>query len=704
MPLVLYGCSRGDKPSDLRSSATHEFGVYLKIGEDDRIQIETPNAEMGQGTFDALAKILADELDADWGKVDVILSGANAAMINPRLRGQITGNSDALRGYWPILREAGAAARLMLRQAAASRYDLALEACTTEAGFVKAGAKRVSYGALVADAAQLPVPETPPLKAAKDFTLIGTDRSRKETKSKTDGSAIFGIDVMLPDMVVAALAMPPQAWGVPVLLDDAGIGARDDIHSISPVTGGFAVIADDFWTAKSAAEEISVGVEPSDDPIQSTSDIEQRLQEALADGATDAALYAAVEEGDTLAASRDKINQALLSANQRISIDHKVPMLAHGALEPLCCTTIFTPSGMTIWAPHQSPGEVLALAAKRSGLPQDAITVNRTFLGGGFGRKWNTDFVQQSIEAAMAFPGRPVKLIWTREQDTQHDFYRPANHSKLEIGLDEAGHITTWENRIAGQSLSRTWYAWFTSEMTDDTLHKRPPYRFAQMHLETRGVDLPVPIGWWRSVAHAPTIFFTETAMEEAAALTAADPFEYRMAHLDDPRAIQVLNALRDMTDWPAYSGEGIGRGISLTHGYDSYCAMGVEVKLQDDGVGVQRIWAAVDCGLAVEPENVRRQIEGGILFGLGAALDGKVEFEAGAAQAYNLNDIGALSPFSVPPVSVQLVSAGGDQPGGVGELGTPGIAPALCNAIAAAGGPRIRDLPISSAGLTVAL
>ncbi|WP_439534067.1 molybdopterin cofactor-binding domain-containing protein [Polymorphobacter sp.] len=675
------------------------FGVYLRIAPDGAISILTPNAEMGQGTFDGLAKVLVEELDADWARVTIGLSGANAAMANPKLRSQTTGNSEAVRGYYAILRKTGAAAREMLVAAAAQRWGVSAADCRTEAGVVTAGNRTLDYGALAADAAKLPVPIAPVLKDPASFRLLGKDMPRKETSAKVRGAAIYGIDVELPGMLVGALAMPDAAYGK---FRAAGLDAArtaEGIKGVVPVLGGHAVVAGDWWTAQKAAALVSFEVDGA--TPASSADLDAMMRKTLADEAAPTALFLGVGGGTDLAASRQSAVRSLASASKRLAVDVSVPYLAHGTMEPMACTAQMADGRLTIWAPTQSPGTVSKLAAKLSGLAEDKVTVHRTFLGGGFGRRWNTDFAQQAIEAAIALPGPPIKLIWNRTQDGQHDFYRPAAKARIEAGLDAAGRLSVWKMRVTGQSIAQAIGRAPENLSPDGTLAKELPYVVPVQHVESAAVTLPVPIGFWRSVAHMPNIFYVETAMDELAVLAGADPLAFRLAHLDDPRSIAVLKTLARMMAWPQKPADGIGHGLALTNGYGSWCAVGARVRRQGKALTVERIWAAMDCGLALEPENVRRQAQGALAFGLGPALDGRVLFENGVASALNLGDIGALTPAGMPRIEVELVR-GGDEPGGVGEVAVPGVAPAICNALVAAGGERVRDLPLSAAGIDV--
>jgi len=686
------------------------FGVYLQIAPDGLVHILTPNAEMGQGTYDGLAKILADELDADWDSVRVELSGFDAGMVNPKLRSQTTGNSEAVRGYYLILRRAGATARQMLVQAASMRWGVPMAKCRTAAGFVISegaeGERTLSYAELAADAAKLPVPEVVQLKKISEFTLLGKDLPRKETPDKVRGRATYGLDMVLPDMLVAAMAMPDAAYGTFRALGMAEALAVPGVQAVVPVLGGQAVVAGDWWTAQKAAALIS---------------FESEGEKPVSQGALDAAILAVLDDASApagvfqpsgaaklaLADSRAAADAGLAAAAKRLTIEADVPYLAHGTLEPMNCTAQLANGTLTIWAPCQSPQSSAKLASELSGLPLDKVVFNRTFMGGGFGRRWNNDYVRQVVEAVQGLPaavaGRPVKLIWDRVQDGRHDFYRPASRMRIEAGLDAEGKISAWKARAAGQSLLQAWRAGAKPDASDGTLLKELSYAVPALHLESSPVSLPVPIGYWRSVSHMPNAFFQEIAMEALAGMAGADPLAFRMAHLEDERSRAVLETLAEMMGWSkrGTAGKGVGHGLSLANGYGSYCAAGARVRLEGKILTVEKLWAVMDCGLALEPENVRRQVEGALLFGLGPALDGRVLFEDGVASVMGIGDIGATSPAGAPEIEVRLI--GGDaEVGGAGEVGVPGVAPAICNAIVAAGGPMIRSLPISAAGLTV--
>jgi CO/xanthine dehydrogenase Mo-binding subunit len=686
-------------PALAADAAATGFGVYLRIAPDGGIRIETPNAEMGQGTYDGLAKIVVEELDADWQRVEIALSGENPGMVNPRLRGQTTGNSEAVRGYFPLLSTAGAAAREMLVAAAAARWGVAPEACRTEAGMVTNGNRRIGYGALAEAAARLPVPQTPTLKARADYRLLGRDMARKETAAKVRGHAVYGIDVERPGMKLAALAMPDAAYGSFAARGLEAARAADGVVAVVPVRGGHAVVADDWWTAKKAAALISFEAEGAA-PL-STDGLNAALRAMMADLSAPAGLAFGVEGGKDLAASRAAVAAAEKGAAKRLSAEFSVPYLAHGTLEPMCCTAQMVDGLLTLWAPTQGPGTLAALAQKLSGLAADKVVIHRTFLGGGFGRRWNSDYGQQAIELAMALPGTPVKLIWSREQDGQHDFYRPASMARIDAGLTADGSIAYWNSRIVGQSLIQAWRPGAGLDAPDYSLQSNVYYQVTARHQESSAVDLPVPIGYWRSVAHMPNAFFTETVIDELALLAGMDPLAFRLQNVDAPRSRAVLEKLGKMMGWPHPGGTDVGHGVALTNGYDSYCAVGARVRRDGKLLRVEKLWAVMDCGFALEPENVRRQVMGAMAFGLGPMLEGQVVFEGGVANTASIGAIGALTPNGMPLIEVELLADGGKL-GGAGEVAVPGVAPAVCNALVAAGGPRVRALPLTTAGLDV--
>jgi len=696
--LALFARSSDGAVAKVSTDGSHPLGVYVAIRDDNRIIFTTPNAEMGQGSFDGLARMLAEEMDAAWDQIDVELSGYNPAMFNRMVYGQTTGNSTAIRGFGPPIRKAGAAARVMLQSAAAARFGVSPDQVVMQDGMARVGDQSLSFGTLAAQASQLDVPEAVTLKRPDEFKLIGKPFKRKEAQPKITGEARFGIDVDLPNMAVAALAMPREAWGK--VLEPEGLDAvrqRSDILAVTPVTGGYAVIAEDFWTAKTAADSLNVKVALTDEERLSSADIDRIVRTAATSDNAEAALYSAVNDGENLASSRANIDKAMNECDAQEDFLYSVPIWAHGALEPVNATALIQNDEVRVWAPHQNPKNAVEAAAKAAGLPAKAVTLERTFLGGSFGRKWNVDFVTQAVEAAKALPGRPVKLIWTREQDTQHDFYRPQIYGALKFGLDKRGKIAAVSSVVAGQSLARTWFARYNPAAKDTTLQNDPAYAVERSHVESRAVDLPLPMGWWRSVSHMPTVFFAESAMDELAAKAEEDPFTYRLAHMENARGRRVLETLREQV-----AGEEKAIGIAYSDAYDGYLATAIAVGMADNALTLHKIWTVADIGLTIDPQSVKRQITGGLYFGLGPALDGDMRVETAAITGENVTDIGALYGYAAPPVAVTLIDNPDSPPAGVGEIGTPLAAPALCNAIVAAGGPRIRALPVSKSELSV--
>lgn len=717
--LVLGSAGARAAPEVGAGPAAATFGPMLAIAADGAVTLVVPTSEMGQGTQEALARIVAEELDCDWSRLTVALPWADPAFANPQARRQLTANSMAVTGYYAPLRKLGAGARAMLLQAAAARLGVAPEALTIEAGTIRerSGARTLGFGEVAAEAARLPVPANPPLKAPADFRLIGSHAPRKDLRAKVTGTATYGIDVNEPGMLIAALVLAPhpEATFVAKGLDQAR--AMPGVVALVPVKGGIAVLADRFWRARKAAEAITLEVTAS--PIAGLSDAS--LRKGLAE-AFDAVppqpfpnLEVATMPPKFARADKPEVLAALAAAPRRVEAAYEVPHLAHAAMEPLVCAARLDGDGLLIRGPLQDPESSRAVAARLAGLPLAKVRVEVTFLGGGFGRKWGTDFVGIAVEAARGAPGRWVKTLWTREQDFAMDQFRPAFAVRSVAGIDKAGRPLAIHSRIAGESLA--------------AYHKRPPfpgfegladanaaaqlvygaYAVPQKLIEYHPTGLAVPVGFWRSVTMSQNAFFAESFIDELAFAAGQDQLAYRLGLLgEQPRIRAVLEKAAAMIDWTerrpgggSGSGRGAGkagrkgRGIAFSYADNSYCAIAAEVSLKGKVLTIERIACAFDCGLMIDPVSVEGQISGGIVFGLQAALWGEVHFADGRPTAENFGDYRMPMLADTPPIAVALVPAG-DRPGAVGEASTPVIAPALCNAIADAGGPRIRALPIA--------
>lgn len=686
-----------------------QFGPMLAIAPEGAVTLVVPSSEMGQGTQEALACIVAEELDCDFARLTVALPWADPAFSNPFARRQLTANSMSVTGYYAALRKLGAGARAMLLQAAAARLSVPVESLVAKAGRITGGPKELTFGDVAADAAKLPVPADPKLKDPATFGVIGGRTPRKDLHAKVTGTATFGIDVAEPGMLVAALVVAPHpearftAKGLDVAAKMAGVAA------VTQVKGGVAILADRFWRAQKAARAVSLEVSAS--PIAGLSD--ETLRSGL-QAAFDAVVPASFPNLD-LAKFPPKLERAdkaqvlatLAAAPRKVEAAYEVPHLAHATMEPICCSAKLTDDGLLIRGPLQDPALSRELGAKLTGLPLDKVRVEVTFLGGGFGRKWGTDFVGIAVQAAQAAPGRLVKTVWTREQDFAMDQFRPAFAVRSVAGLDEKGRPVAIHSRIAGESIA--------------AYHRKPPipgfegladansaaqlvygaYAVPQKLIEYHRTDLEVPVGFWRSVTMSQNAFFAESFIDELAVAAGEDALAYRLSLLEaQPRARAVLEKAAAMVGWkPRKAGTGRktgkGRGIAFSYAENSFCAIAAEVTVKGKALTIDRFACAFDCGLAIDPVSTEGQISGGIVFGLQAALWGEVHFEGGRPMAENFGDYRMPLLADIPPIDVALIP-GGTRPGPVGEASTPVVAPALCNAIADAGGPRIRALPIA--------
>lgn len=704
--LVLGTPGEGLAAAGNAAAVPSQFGAMLAIAPDDSVIVVCPSSEMGQGTQEALARMIAEELDCAWDRLAVRLPWADRAFINPAARHQLTANSMTVMGYYTLLRTAGAAARAMLVQAAATRLGVAADSLTTAAGVVHhaPSGRSLRYGELAEVAARLPVPEKPPLKDAASFRLIGSRTPRKDLQPKVTGTAEFGIDVHEEGMLVAALVLAPHPEATFEVDGIEAAKAMPGVVAVTQVKGAVAVLADRFWRARKVADTLTLKVTASP-----TAGLDDTAIAAKLDAAFDAVPPAAFPDIDLSVfpprlshADKPAVLAAVAGAPRRIEARYEVPHLAHAAMEPLCCSARLRGGELLVRGPVQDPESTRETAARVSGLPLEKVRVEVTFIGGGFGRKWSTDFVGVAVEAALAAPGHMVKTIWTREQDFAADQFRPAFVVKSTAGIAADGTILGMHSRISGESISR--------------YHRRsgPPgltgladpgvaalliygvYGFPNKLIEFHAAPLEIPVGFWRSVTMSQNAYFAESMIDEIARETGKDPYQMRRALLaGHKRLVPVLDKAAAMIGWDKPRRKGIGRGISISYAEANFCAQAVEVEIKGKQLVIRRIVCAFDCGLMIDPVSVEGQITGGIIFGLQAALWGDASFADGVTTASNFGDYRMPLLADVPPIEVALMP-GSDRPGNAGEASTPVIAPALANAIADAGGPRIRRLPIS--------
>jgi isoquinoline 1-oxidoreductase beta subunit len=667
--------------------------AFVRIAPDNTVTIVAKHLEMGQGAYTGLATVVAEELDADWSQVKVESAPADATRYNNLSWGPVqgTGGSSSIANSWTQMRKAGATARALLVGAAAEKWGVTPGSLTVEKGVVAhpPTGRRATFGELASAAAALPVPEDVPLKEPKDFKLIGHAAPRVDSSAKTDGSARFTIDVSLPDMLTAVIARPPRFGATVKSVDRAKALEVPGVADVVEVPAGVAVLGRGFWAARQGRAALRVEWDEAN--------AERRGSEELL------AEYRALVQKPGATARRDGDPAGgFAGAARTLEAVYEFPYLAHAPMEPLDCVVRLSADRCEVWAGSQIPTLDQAAVAKGVGLPADKVEVHTMFAGGSFGRRATptADVASEAASIAKAIGGRaPVKLVWTREDDIRGGRYRPLFVHRLRAGLDASGRIVAWEHRIAGQSfLKGTPFAGLIKDGVDVTSVEGGstlPYAIPNLGVELHSPDVGVPTLWWRSVGHTHTAFSTEAFLDELAAAAGRDPFELRRELLTDhARHRGVLELAAAKAGWGSPMPAGHARGIALQESFGSFVAQVAEVSLGKDGLPrVERVVCAVDCGVAVNPDVVRAQMEGAIGFGLGAALWSEITLEAGRVVQSNFNDYRTLRIDEMPRVEVHIVPSA-EPPSGVGEPGVPPIAPAVANAVFKLAGQPTRRLP----------
>lgn len=669
-----------------------QLAAFLEIATDGAVTITTPDLEFGQGVFTSLPMILADELGADWERVVVRQSWADERFINPMKGIQATGRSMSVRGQYDLLRRLGATARVLLCTAAATGWRVDVADCTTRAGEVvhRPSGRRRGFGALARAAARLPVPASVALRPDAELTLLGRDQRRKDVPAKVLGRAEFGVDVRLPGMLVATIRAAPVFGATLLAVDEAPARALPGVVAVVRLPDAVAVVARDFWQASTALDAL--------DPRFTLTGREATGSDAIA-----AELRAALGRDGLVAASRGAPPATSPAGGRRVTMDYEVPFLAHATMEPMTCTALVDAAGCRLWAPSQGPIRLRDDVAAALGIPKERVSVQRTFAGGGFGRRWQTDFGVQAALIARAVPGRPVKLVWSRTEDMQHDFYRPAFAMRCVADTDAAGALAALDVTLAGPSIVE-WGKPGRLQGKVDTLavstFADSPYAVPGYRVRWVSVPGHVPVGVWRSVGQSHNGFFMECAIDEAAAAAGRDPLDFRLALLDGhPRQQAVLRAAAARAGWGRRLPAGEGMGLALVEDQGSYVAQAARVRVAEGRLRVLEVCCAIDCGRALQPEVVRMQMEGGIVFALSALLHGEIHIENGAVRERNFHDYRMATLAETPVIHVDIVDSGAAL-GGVGEPGVPPLAPAVVNALFAATGRRIRSLPLARHGL----
>ena len=692
---VIPGAKRFAFANPAAEAASTAFApnAFLRIGNDDTVTVLIAHSEMGQGIWTALPMLIAEELDADWSKIKVEHAPAAPGYAHTAYGMQMTGGSSSTWSEMDRYRQAGAAARSLLMQAAATRFNVPLDQVRTENGEVIAGTNRVRYGALADDAAKLvaPDPASLTLKDPKDWKFIGKPTKRLDTPEKITGRAQFGMDVHFDGLVTAVVARSPVFGGKVKSFDATAAKAVPGVRNVVQVPSGVAVVADHFWAAKLGRDALKV-------------DWDLGPNAATHDSAKLRAEFARLADTPgTVAAQAGDAKATLAKAAKTIDAEYHTPYLAHAPMEPLNCTVKIGKDQCEIWTGTQFQTLDQQVGAQITGLKPEQVLVHTMFLGGGFGRRATptSDFVTEAVHVAKA-AGAPVKTVWTREDDIHGGYYRPMYLQRAKIGLDAQGMPVAWQHTLVGQSiLAGTPFeammvkngidATSVEGVADSPYLKSVPNHRVELHSPKVGI----PVLWWRSVGHSYNAFVMESLIDELAHAAGKDPVEYRRSLFKEhPRHLGVLNLAAEKSGWSTPPSKGHARGVAVHESFGSYVAQVAEVSVENGAIRVHRVVCAVDCGIAVNPETIRAQLESAVAWGLSATLHSALSFKDGRVQESNFHDFAVLRMSEMPQVEVHIAPST-EKPGGIGETGVPPTAPAVANAVFALNGQRLRELPL---------
>ena len=685
-----------NEPEQAPDTTAGQFApdAFIRIDHSGKTTLVMPQVEMGQGVYTAISMILAEELDADFGQVAFEHAPPSDKLYgNPIFGIQATGNSNSIRAFWKPLRVAGAAARAMLVQAAAAQWQVDPASCSAADSKVthQASGRVAAYGDLVDAASTLPVPKDPPLKKPADFTLIGKPLKRLDTPNKSDGKVIYAIDTMLPGMKFATLAQSPVLGGKVAHVDDSAAKGIAGVRQVVVLDDLVAVVGDHFWAAKSGLDALAITWDEGANAKVNSAEIWNDLR-------------AASNKDGAVAKSIGDVDKGL-TEGERVDAEYELPLLAHATMEPQNCTVSLTPGACEIWIGTQVMTRVQSTAAQAAGVPVDKVTVHNHLIGGGFGRRLEADMVASAVRIAKQVEG-PLKVVWTREEDIRHDVYRPAYRDVISASLKD-GKIVAWKYKVSGSSVMARWFpAGFQNGVDIDAVDSAVdmPYDIPNRQVQYVRAEPPaVTTGFWRGVGPNNNVFATECFMDELARKAGKDPIDFRRSMLGtNPRLKAALDLVAEKSNWGSPLPARVGRGVSAQPSFASFIATVVEAEVDEFGeVHLRRVTSAVDTGIAVNPDTVMAQLQGGLIFGLTAALYGDVTVANGRVLQSNFNDYRMLRIDQTPRIDVHVIKSGED-PGGIGETGATAAPPALRNAIYAATGMALRRLPIDRAAIAI--
>ena len=692
---ISFPAASGGKPSqtygELDSQGIFAPNAFIEIDTNGQVTMIISKVEMGQGVYTSVPMLIAEELEVDLDKVKLEHAPPNDKLYADSMLGaQVTGGSTSIRTLWQPMRQAGATCRTMLIAAAAKGWKVDPATCKAKSGQVihEASGRKAGYGELVKVASTMPVPKTVVLKDPKDFTLIGTPAKRLDTPDKANGLAKFGIDAQVPDMKFAVIATSPVFGGKLVSVDDSRALKLPGVLQVIKVDNAVAVVGIHTWAAKRGLGALTIEWDEGKSTNVTTADLIEDLKKAA-------------QKPGAVAKRIGNSAKAYEKASKTLSVVYEQPFLAHATMEPMNCTVKIGPDGCDIWVGTQIPTFAQGMAAKTAGIPVEKVRLHNFLIGGGFGRRLEFDGVVQAVKIAMQVKGA-VKVIWTREEDIQHDMFRPYYYDRISAGLDANGKPVAWSHRIVGSSIMSRFAPPAVKDGVDPDaveVSADPPYDLPNLYVDYVRVEpRDVPTAFWRGVGPTRGTFVVESFIDELAHLAKTDPVKYRLELLGkQPRLKHALELAVAKSDWSKPLGKGQGRGVSAMFAFGSYLGMVVDVTVNDKGeIQVNKVTCAVDCGMTVNPDTVIAQIEGGAIFGLTAVLHNEITIKNGRVEQTNFSDYRMMRINEAPAIDVHLVKSA-EAPGGIGEPGTAAIGAALANAVFAATGKRIRKLPIGN-------
>lgn len=662
--------------------------AFVRIDRAGQVTLVMPKVEMGQGVYTSIPMLIAEELEVPLSSVTLDHAPPNEKLfLDPLLGGQLTGGSTSIRYAWEPMRRAGATARTLLVSAAAAQWKVDPASCHAQNGEVlhAPSGRRASYGQLADAAAKLPAPKDVALKKPEDFKLIGQPVKRLDSPEKVDGSAQFGLDVRVPGMLYAVIVNSPVFGGTVASVDDGAARRVPGVRQVVRADNAVAVVGDHTWAAKRGASALVV-------QWNEGAGARVSMREIVAD------LARAAERPGAVARRDGDVERGFADAKTRVDAVYQQPFLAHATMEPVNCTVHVRPDGCDVWVGTQVPTRAVDAARRVTGLPAEKIAIHNHLLGGGFGRRLETDMIEQALKIGKQV-NAPVKVVWTREEDIQHDMYRPYYYDRISAGLDANGRPVAWRHRIVGSSImARFAPPAFKDGVDPDAVEVAAdlPYDLPNQRIEyVREEPRHVPTAFWRGVGPTRGTFVVESFIDELAAQAKADSVAYRRALLGkSPRARNVLDTATRAAGWGASMPKGQGRGVSVMYAFGSYFSMVADVAVDNGEVSVRRVVCAVDCGMVVNPDTIEAQVQGGIIFGITAALYGEITIRDGRVEQRNFTDYRMLRIDQTPSIDVHIVKSA-EAPGGIGEPGTAAVAAAVANAIYAATGKRLRQLPV---------